>query len=88
MDDPNAAGPEGFEADLEDLDALLDENLDTLHLAAAEAYSRLADTAYRINEQAREIYQASEAYARNHPGGLLGGGFAIGLVVGLLFGRR
>lgn len=91
MDDPKNRPPDddetAFEAALDDLDALLDENLGALHLAAADAYVSLAETAHRLSEQARTLYEHRDEVVREHPAGLLAGAFGLGLLVALLAGR-
>lgn len=91
MNDANDLPPEdeaAFEEALNDLDALLDENLGALQMAAAEAYASLADTAHRLGDQARTLYEHRDDYIRQYPGGMLVGAFGLGVLVALLAGRR
>lgn len=59
-----------------------------LQALASEYYGRLADTAGRLNEQVRSVYGTGVGYARSHPRSLFLGGFALGVLIGVLTRRR
>jgi ElaB/YqjD/DUF883 family membrane-anchored ribosome-binding protein len=61
--------------------------LENVQQAAAEVYQKLAETAGQLSEQARQLYDSSQAYVREHPGPSLIGAFAVGVLVGWLSDR-
>lgn len=74
---PTAGSAEALEQGLADLQGLADEY-----------YGRLADTAAKLNTQAGALYKDGVGYVRSHPGGTFMGAFALGVLFGVLMGRR
>lgn len=54
---------------------------------ATEYLEKLTEAATRLTEQARNVYSASQDYARDHPMGLIAGAFALGVLLGVLLDR-
>ncbi len=55
---------------------------------AAEYYEKLADLTADFADQAREYATQSRQFASDHPGSSVAGGFALGVLVGVLLGRN
>ena len=65
----------------------LQDPLQRLQFAAAEAYERLAETATELADQARGVYETSQESVRQYPAGYVLGAFALGCFLGALLGR-
>lgn len=70
----------------QDPDATFDDDaaLDDLLASATASFSQLALAAEGLADQAGAVYEASQGYVREYPGGILLGAFAFGLLVGAL----
>ncbi|MFQ5572447.1 MAG: hypothetical protein ACE5G0_22460 [Rhodothermales bacterium] len=64
------------------------DDLRVLQLTAAECYDKLATAAAGLSEQARGVYETNRAYYQKHPGRILFTVGAVGVVIGLLLGRK
>lgn len=64
------------------------ELLEQVQQVAAEYYEKLADLTADFAEQARGYVTTGQDYAKEHPAGVLLGGFAVGVIVGALLGRK
>ena len=53
-----------------------------------EARHRLADAEAAIREKTREVARATDDYVHEHPWSAIGAAAGVGLVIGLLIGRR
>ncbi len=65
----------------------LEENLRDLEAAATEQFEKLTETANQLNLHARKLYETGQGYTRDHPAPVLGGAFALGILVGMLTAR-
>lgn len=54
---------------------------------ASEYYEKLADLTADFAEQARGYMQQSRQFVGEHPGSTIAGGFAVGVLLGVLLGR-
>jgi ElaB/YqjD/DUF883 family membrane-anchored ribosome-binding protein len=79
---PHPAGTQG--ADPSEARAA---TIESVQQAATEYYQKLAESAGQLTEQARELYDASHTYVRDHPGASLVGAFAVGVLIGWLSAR-
>lgn len=70
------------------LEEAFNENLEKLQEVATEYIEQLSEAATVVADQAREVYSSSQDYVREHPGGVILGAFAVGVVLGALLGRR
>ncbi len=66
----------------------LQDPLQRLQFAAADAYEKLAETATQLADQAHGVYETSQEAVRQYPGGYVLGAFALGCCLGALLGRR
>lgn len=64
-----------------------ESEVDRLNAVASEYYGRLADTAERLNQQTRALYETYSGYMRQHPGSLFLGALALGVLIGFLAHR-
>ena len=55
---------------------------------AADAFARLTDLARTLGDAAGRSADGGQAVLREHPAPALAGGFALGVLVGLLTSRR
>ena len=65
----------------------LQGTLEGLQATAADSYEKLAGTATQLADQARGVYETSQASVRQYPAGYLLGAFALGCVLGFLLGQ-
>ncbi len=65
----------------------LQDPLQRLQFAAADAYEKLAESATQLTDQARSVYETSQASVRQYPAGYALGAFALGCFLGMLLGR-
>ncbi len=65
----------------------LQDPLQRLQFAAADAYEKLAETATQLTDQARGVYETSQESVRQYPAGFVLGAFALGCFLGALLGR-
>ncbi len=65
----------------------LQDPLQRLQFAAAEAYEKLTETATQLTDQARGVYETSQESVRQYPAGFVLGAFALGCFLGALLGR-
>ena len=61
-----------------------DAALEDLLASATASFSQLALAAEGLADQAGAVYEASESYVREYPGGVLLGAFAVGMLLGAL----
>ncbi len=54
---------------------------------ATEYYEKLADLTADFSEQARGYLKQSRQFVGEHPASTLAGGFALGVLIGVLLGR-
>lgn len=52
------------------------------------ARHKLADVEYSVREKTREVARATDDYVHEHPWRAIGTAAGVGLVIGLLIGRR
>ena len=55
---------------------------------ADDAFRTLSDATYTLADQAGRLTDDSQQFVREHPGPTLGGAFAVGVAIGVLFGVR
>ena len=65
----------------------LQDPLQRLQFAAADAYEKLAESATQLTDQARGVYETSQESVRQYPAGYVLGAFALGCFLGVLLGR-
>ena len=65
----------------------LQDPLQRLQFAAADAYEKLAESATQLTDQARGVYETSQESVRQYPAGYALGAFALGCFLGMLLGR-
>ena len=63
------------------------ERFEQLQSAAAESYEKLSEAATQLTDQARSIYLTRQDSVRRNPVGYALGAFALGCILGVLFGR-
>lgn len=91
---PNADTPDEFADMLADIDPdgelehMLTDGLLQLQMAGAEYYTKLSHTASQLTDQAREVYDVGQHYVRTSPWRTLTGAFAVGAIIGVLWGRE
>ncbi len=55
---------------------------------ADDAFRTLSDATHTLADQAGRLSDDSQQFVREHPGSTLGGAFAVGVAIGVLFGVR
>lgn len=58
-----------------------------MQAVASEYYEKLADLTADFAEQARGYAKQSRQFVGEHPGSTIAGGFALGVLIGVLLGR-
>lgn len=72
----------------EDIQAYINESMETMQEMANEYYERMGEIAGNVANQAGHLYEGSQDYVRQHPGTTLMGAFAFGVLIGVLIRNR